>query len=268
MRWYSLILVSAILASAPAFGQLAAPNAIGISMGHVHMIVPDPEPHKKLWVGIFGAQVTNAGTLEMLKLPGVYLMVAKARTAPAPTEGSDGSTVNHFGFLVKNYADVKAKLTAAGVGFATDTPAKKQLIANFPDKIRVEFTEDASINVPIKFHHIHVATTDQEGLRAWYVKMFGATGGMRGEWPNAMVPGGEVDFRKADTAAAPTKGRTLDHIGFEVVGLEAFCKKLEADGMKFDLTYRELPQLAGLKIAYILDPIGTRIELTEGLTAH
>jgi catechol 2,3-dioxygenase-like lactoylglutathione lyase family enzyme len=82
-----------------------------------------------------------------------------------------------------------------------------------------------------------------------------------------MVPGGEVDFRKADSAAAPTKGRSLDHIGFEVTNLEAFCKKLEAEGMTFDTTYRVVPQLDGLKIAYILDPIGTRIELTEGFAS-
>jgi len=49
-----------------------------------------------------------------------------------------------------------------------------------------------------------------------------------------------------------------------VKNLEAFCKKLAAAGVTFDLTYRELPQLGGLKIAYVLDPEGTRIELTEG----
>src|SRR5580704_3284432 len=199
MRWLTLI-----LASAPVFAQLSAPNASGISLGHIHMIVADPEPHKKIWVDIFGAQVTSAGTLEMLKLPGVFLMVAKGRTPP--TEGSDGSTVKHFGFLVKCYADTKAKLIAAGVTLATDNPANKQLIANFPDKIRVEFTEDAAMSGTIKFHHIHEVATDQEPARAWYVKTFGATAGKRGEWPNAMVPGGEVDFRKGDTAQAPTKG--------------------------------------------------------------
>lgn len=262
MRWLILLVAS----TAAVFAQLSAPNASGVSLGHIHMIVADPEPHKKIWVDLFGAQVTSAGTLEMLKLPGVFLIIGKGRTPP--TEGSDGSTVNHFGFLVKSYADAKAKLTGAGVSLATDTPANKQLIATFPDKIRIEFTEDATIAVRIKFHHIHMATTDQESVRAWYVKTFGATAGKRGEWPNAMVPGGEVDFRKVDTAMAPTKGRSLDHIGFEIKGLEAFCKKLEADGMKFDLAYREMPQLAGLKIAFIIDPIGTRIELTEGLASH
>ena len=114
----------------------------------------------------------------------------------------------------------------------------------------------------------HESTTDQEALQAWYVKTFGATAGKRGNFPGAMIPGGEVDFSKAQQAQAPTKGRTLDHIGFEVKGLEAFCKKLQADGANFDMAYRELPQLGGLKIAFIIDPIGTRIELTEGLSSH
>ena len=262
MRWLFLFAASA----ASLFGQLAAPNDSGISLGHIHLLVADPEEQKKLWVGVLGAKITNAGTLEMLKLPGIFIVVGKARTAP--TEGSDGSTVNHFGFLVQNYADLKAKLEAANVSFAMDRPANKQMIANFPEKVRVEFTEDASLKVPVAFHHIHEATTDQESLRAWYVKTFGASAGKRGNFPAAMIPGGEVDYLKSDSAPAATKGRSLDHIGFEVKGLEAFCKKLQADGMNFDVAYRELPQLGGLKIAFIIDPVGTRIELTEGLAAQ
>jgi catechol 2,3-dioxygenase-like lactoylglutathione lyase family enzyme len=107
-----------------------------------------------------------------------------------------------------------------------------------------------------------------DSLRAWYVKTFGATAGKRGDFLAAKLPGGEVDFRKADTAPAATKGRSLDHIGFEIKGLEAFCKKLQADGLTFDMAYREMPQLGGLKIAFIIDPVGTRIELTEGLNTH
>src|SRR5262249_52907023 len=132
----------------------------------------------------------------------------------------------------------------------------------------VEFTEDASLKTPIAFHHIHEYAPDQEATRSWYVKTFGAAAGKRGNYPSANVPGGEVDFAKAQQPVAPTKGRSLDHIGFEVKGLEAFCKKLQADGVTFDMAYREIPQLGGLKIAFIVDPIGTRIELTEGLAAH
>ena len=56
---------------------------------------------------------------------------------------------------------------------------------------------------------------------------------MRGTFPAAMFPGGETDFLKAPAPQAPTKGRSLDHIGFEVKNLEAFCKKLEAAGVTF-----------------------------------
>lgn len=263
MRWLILTAASATF----LFAQLPAPNDSGVSTGHIHLVVSNPDAQKKVWVDALGAQVTNTGSLELLKLPGIFIVIGKARTAP--TGGSDGSTVNHFGFLVKSYADMKAKLAAANVTtFPMDRPQDKQMIAEFPEGVRVEFTEDANLDVPLKFHHIHEATTDQESLRSWYVQTFGAKAGKRGVYPSAVVPGGEVDFRKENTAQAPTKGRSLDHIGFEVTNLEAFCKKLQADGVTFDLAYREMPQLGGLKIAFILDPMGTRIELTEGLASH
>ncbi|HUO30283.1 MAG TPA: VOC family protein, partial [Bryobacteraceae bacterium] len=69
---------------------------------------------------------------------------------------------------------------------------------------------------------------------------------------------------QAQGAVAGTKGRALDHIGFEVKDLETFCRKLEADGVKLDMPYRRIPEL-NLAIAYLTDPWGTYIELTEGL---
>lgn len=74
-------------------------------------------------------------------------------------------------------------------------------------------------------------------------------------------------FRKTATAQAPTKGRSLDHIGFEVKGLDAFCKRLVADGVSFESPCRDVPGI-GLKIAFLIDPAGTRIELTEGLAGR
>jgi len=251
--------------AAPLFAQLSAPNDAGVSVGHIHLYVADTDVHKKLWTGL-GAEVAHAGSLELLKLPGVFIITSKARTATSG--GSEGSTVNHFGFLVKSYADVKAKLAAANLTFAMDNANSKQVIARFPDQVNVEFTEDATLKVPIQFHHIHISTPEQEKAREWYVKTFGARAGVRGAFPAAFIPGGEVDFRKAQQAEAPTKGRSLDHIGFEVKNLEAFCKNLVAQGFKLDVPYREVPQLDGLKLAFVIDPEGTRIELTEGLAGR
>ncbi len=56
----------------------------------------------------------------------------------------------------------------------------------------------------------------------------------------------------------------MDHIGFEIKGLEAFVKKLEAAGVKFDVPYRKVPAL-GISIAFFTDPWGAYVELTEGL---
>lgn len=250
-------------ASATAlFAQLPAPNQSGVSFGHVHLMVADPEGQKKIWVEALGAEATHTGTLELLRLPGIYIIVGKARTAPA--EGSEGSTVNHIGFAVKDLAAVKGKLDALHIESTAVNGNAKQIMAKFPEKVTVELTEDAALPTAVALHHIHLATPDPEKQRAWYVKTFGGRAGTRGNFLAAFLPGGEVDARKSTEAQAPTKGRSVDHIGFEVRELDAFCKKLAADGVQFEMAYRDVPAI-GLKIAFLTDPEGTRIELTEGL---
>jgi extradiol dioxygenase family protein len=69
---------------------------------------------------------------------------------------------------------------------------------------------------------------------------------------------------REDAPRPATKGRALDHVGFEVKNLEAFCKQLEANGVHFDVPYRKVAAL-GIAIAFLTDPMGGYIELTEGL---
>jgi catechol 2,3-dioxygenase-like lactoylglutathione lyase family enzyme len=247
------------------FAQLAAPNESGISLGHIHMMVVDPEPHNKLWIGVLGAEVTHTGTLEIWKMPGIFMIVGKARTAPSG--GTAGSTVHHLGVAVPSYPAIKARMAELGLEMTMDNAANRQIMVNFPDKVTVEFSEDTTLKAPVAMHHVHLSTPNVDALRDWYVKTFGAKPGMRRNFQAAFLPGGEIDFRKADMPEAPSKGRALDHIGFEVKNLEAFCKKLEAEGIKLEAPMRDVPQI-GLKIAFLVDPEGTRIELTEGLAAH
>ena len=49
--------------------------------------------------------------------------------------------------------------------------------------------------------------------------------------------------------------------------LEAFCQQLEAKGVKFDIPYRKAPRL-GLGLAFLTDPSGVYVELTEGLDQY
>jgi catechol 2,3-dioxygenase-like lactoylglutathione lyase family enzyme len=250
-----VFLIVLLLTHVTAFAQLAGPNESGISIGHIHLNSKDPDAQKRIWVEALGAQMTKTGTLEMLRLPGVFIIINKME----PSAGSVGSTADHVGLSVKDLNDIKAKLAAVNV--QVQGP-----FAAMPDGLRVELLEDKTQTLPVVMHHIHLTTANGEKIRQWYVKTFGAEIGSRRELPSAMFNGNEVDFLPANgpMPPAPTKGRAIDHIGFEVRNLEAFVKKLQADGVTVESPYRAMPNL-DLKIAFIVDPIGTRIELTEGL---
>jgi hypothetical protein len=80
----------------------------------------------------------------------------------------------------------------------------------------------------------------------------------------ADLPGLGLNFSTALSATAGTPGRVLDHIGFEVKNLKDFTARLEARGIMLNVPYQEIEAL-GLAIAFVTDPWGTSIELTEGL---
>ena len=95
--------------------------------------------------------------------------------------------------------------------------------------------------------------------------MFGGVPGTRSNYEAADFPGINMNFSGQPMAQAPTRGRMLDHIGFEITGLEAFCKSLEGRGVKFDVPYAKGSD--GVATARLTDPWGTSIELTEGLNS-
>jgi len=238
--------------------QLAAPNPSGVTMGHVHLYSKDPEEQKKFWVGALDAQETKLGALQVFKLPGVLVFLQKADAR----EGSQGSIINHLGVKVHDLAATLAKLESANIPIVSRTPPQAMVLA--PDDIRVELTEDPSISEATINHHIHFYATDVAAMQKWYATTFGAIPGKRGKFDAADLPGVNLTFTPFAAAQAPTKGRALDHIGFEIRDLEAFTKKLEASGVKFDVSYRKIPAL-GISLAFLTDPWGTYIELTEGL---
>jgi catechol 2,3-dioxygenase-like lactoylglutathione lyase family enzyme len=241
-----------------ARAQLPQPNAAGVSMGHLHLKVRDLEAHRAFWTTLGGTPV-KLGDMHVFKFPDVLVIYDKGE----PTGGTDGSVIGHVGFRVKNLQTSLEKWRAAGLKTLPGASAKQAFVIA-PDEIRVEMTEDPSLEVPIANHHIHFYTSSIADTRAWYVRMFEAKPGKRGPFEAADLPGVNLTFSQATAATAPTKGRALDHIGFEIKNLEAYCKKLEAAGVKFDVPFRRIPAL-GISIAFLTDPWGTYIELTEGL---
>ena len=72
-------------------------------------------------------------------------------------------------------------------------------------------------------------------------------------------------LKLVDMHHAPTKGRSVDHMGFEVRNIDAFVAKLQAAGIKTDGPIRNSTNAAGIRLTYVTDPWGTEIEITEGL---
>jgi catechol 2,3-dioxygenase-like lactoylglutathione lyase family enzyme len=256
-----LALTLAMLIATPAFAQLAAPNAAGAAIGHIHINAADVDVQSRFWTNV-GGKIVQREKLTMVQFPGIYILLRKQDS----TGGTVGSTINHFGFYVRDFAGSVARWKAAGLTWEpVKNPQVGQGFLTGPDSVRIEIYENSSIPTPMQMHHIHLFVPDPLEAQKWYVQTFGATAGKRAQYETANVPGTEITLAKADTPQAPTKGRSVDHIGFEVRNIDAFVAKLQAAGIKTDGAIRNSANASGLRIVYITDPWGTEIEITEGL---
>ena len=69
----------------------------------------------------------------------------------------------------------------------------------------------------------------------------------------------------AETKLDATAGRSLDHIGFEVKDLPEFLKKMEAAGVTITQGLTASAFVSKMRVAFIADPWGTKMEITEGI---
>jgi glyoxalase/bleomycin resistance protein/dioxygenase superfamily protein len=226
-----------------------------------------------------------------MKFPGVLVFLHKGE----PAGSTMGSRIDHVGFNVVNGDKLVVKMKAAGV--KTDptagTRAPESRSASWgnvysPDGLKAEFlersrlwdgrTQEKALTVPIAAEQIHFFVPDPavKDVLGWYAKIAGVqpvTDPIPGPNQVILIPTVELKFSGEANARetkdlpkplAPTKGRALDRIGFEVKNLEAFSKKLESAGVKFDKPYSRsrYPSYAS---AEVTDPWGVTVELTEGL---
>jgi catechol 2,3-dioxygenase-like lactoylglutathione lyase family enzyme len=259
----AIVVALGLSTAAPAFAQLAAPNASGAAIGHIHLNASDVDVQSRFWTTV-GGKIVQREKITMVQFPGIYILLRKQDY----TGGSVGSTINHFGFYVRDFEASAAKWKAAGLNWEpVKNPQVGQGFLTGPDSVRIEIYENRSISTPLQMHHIHLLVPDPLQAQKWYGQNFGASPGKRVQFETANVPGTEITFSKADLPQAPTKGRSVDHMGFEVKNIDAFVAKLQTAGIKTDGAVRNSANASGLRIVYITDPWGTEIELTEGLAA-
>ena len=270
----AVILLVLSCASA-ASAQLLAAKDGPIVYGHHHLAASDIPAQLKFFADTLGGTKITFGPqkIDVVKFPNVFIFFRNQK----PTGGTKGTTVNHIGFSVPNLRQALDRVKAGGYPIITrsEVAATQQVIDDIapvnattsiafvmgPDEVKVELLENRQQTAPIALHHVHFFGPQNAEMRAWYEKVFGAKPRpASGTFLVADLPGVALNFSPSSEPVIGTSGRSLEHIGFEVKDLEAFCKRLEAMGINLNMSYRRAEAL-GLGVSFVTDPWGTSIDL-------
>ena len=256
-------------------------QAAPVIVGHYHLNVTSVAEHRRFWVDTLGGKAVKVGSVDAIEFPDVYLFLHEA----APTGPTRGTAFDHIGFAVPDVPAMTTKVVANGYALtvgrepAPGETASPPTAGNYgrfsylvgPDGVKVELVTNAAEGAPpITHHHVHFVNRQFVEMQQWYMKAFNATlrEGQTDFFIGADLPG--VGYMLNFFSWLPnedlvgTAGRAVDHVGFEVRNLRAFCAELEAKGIALAAPLRRDAAL-GLDVATIVDPWGTVIELTEGL---
>src|SRR3954469_15243041 len=232
------VLAALLFTSTLTIGTVAAQpapyNEIGVTMGHWHVISKDVEANKKLFLAM-GGKLYMPGGNPLMMFPGLYINLNLG--TEKGEGGTQGTVVNHVGFIVDDVQKRTAEWKAKGVKVLPGGNGRKdQAYVETPDGVRMEILEDKTQTVPIRNEHIHFSMTEADipKAQAWYAKTFGGKAGTRNGGAIVDLPGVQLRFAKADKAQVPTRHHVLDHIGFDVKDHPAFVQKITAEGIKLD----------------------------------
>jgi catechol 2,3-dioxygenase-like lactoylglutathione lyase family enzyme len=284
----SRLLIASVLAMvvAAAGSRTAAQMlnaAAPIRVGHYHLNVTSVDEHKKFWVDTLGGTAVKVGQEDAIRFGDVLLLLRVSK----PSGGTRGTTFDHIGFAVPSVPELTTKVVANGYQLTkgresqpAPTPAAPGTSAVYgrfsylvgPDGFKVELVTAPEAKPPatvpaIAHHHVHYVNPQYVEMGQWYMKALDATlrPGQTDFFFGADLPGigYMLNFFKweGEGSLVGTKGRALDHVGYEVRNLEAFTKGLAAKGIALVEPYRKVD---GIGYAMIVDPWGTQVELTEG----
>ncbi len=286
-RTLLLLTLMTLTFSMGAKAQLEEPNEAGVTMGQVSLLVTDVDANLKFWTLLGGTPMKIDG-VDVMKFPSLFIFLVPGKPVPqgarltkefcaCPADGYEMSTLNHMGFNVRDFPKFRADFTRIGAHMEDLHNAKERTLLFSPDGVMLEIAPSRNVMGKVGEMHFHTFVNDTPPINRdhqvvgwesflWYHRIFG-TALMRVQQGSGVgddLPGVKLRISETRLPIVPTRGHAIDHIGFEVSHLEAFCKKLEADGIKFDEPY-STTRHKSFASAMMTDPWGTSIELTEGL---
>ena len=279
--WRNGLAAAGLVAIASSAAAELTNEAAPVIVGHYHLNVTSIPEHRRFWVDTLGGKAVKIGSVEAIEFPDIYLLLHEQ----APTGPTRGTTFDHIGFAVPDVPALTTKVVANGYALtvgrepAPGETASPPTAGNYgrfsylvgPDGVKVELVTNMAADAPpITHHHVHFVNRPFVEMQQWYMKAFNATlrEGQTDFFIGADLPG--VGYMLNFFSWLPaegvvgTAGRAVDHVGFEVRNLSAFCAELQAKGIALATPLRR-DEALGVSVATIVDPWGTVIELTEGL---
>ncbi len=283
------VLVAALaiawLAGSGTSAELANRDA-PIIVSHYHLNVSSVAAHKKFWVDTLGGTATELGPkkIPVIRFPGVFLFLHEQK----PTGPTRGTTFDHIGFAVPDVPEMTKRVVANGYQLTVgrETPGQpaaapatgaSAVYGRFsylvgPDGVKVELVTADKGAPPIAHHHVHFVNKQYVEMQQWYMKAFNATlrPGQTDFFIGADLPGVGYMLNffhwELPENLTGTKGRAVDHVGFEVRNLRDFAARLAEKGITPTRPYRSTdPDMNNVATVVLTDPWGTVLELTEGL---
>jgi lactoylglutathione lyase len=224
----------------------------------VHLGVPDPLAGAAWYRQYLGA---TAGDHTDRVMFGRTRFIFLKNEAPTPTRDA---AIGHVALSVSNL-DAQLRTFDGSGGRVTAPPVKgpgglRSCYIEDPWGACLELVEDGRDG---GVHHVQLRVPDPDEASTWYVN---ALGGKAGSFQGgSAVKCAAVWLALEKGAAEPSRGHTIDHIGYRMPDLTSAAEALKGKGVTFTTEPHPGPPGAHAPalMSFIEDPWGVRIELLQ-----
>jgi catechol 2,3-dioxygenase-like lactoylglutathione lyase family enzyme len=222
---------------------------------HIHYYVPDTDKALTWYMKHFGGERVKDPRPnlpdEILYGKTVFRFSKRDDSQPA-----DGSVIDRVGFTVDNVDAKTQELVADGAKVLQKPTTVAFLQDPWGGKIEILHPDNTPTN---RLFLIALHAADPAPLEKWVADTFGGTPDkLLGRFDGIKYGDVWVLFQQGD--GVPSKGHTIDHLGWAVPNMNDTIANAKAKGYKVTTEPRSL---GAMTIAYIEGPNGLSIELTQ-----